>query len=69
MIRTDRRINLRKHNVVLQYMKERLERTYKKHDIELFCKAGYTTRNAVLCLQDLLDQIEKCFVVYECKFE
>ena len=44
--------------VVLSYVKgvmERLQRAYKQHNIQLFCKAGYTIRNAVVCLKDPLD--------------
>ena len=58
--------------MVLQYMKvvtERLQRAYKKHNIQLFCKARYTIRNAVVHLKDPLDLDEKCEVVCECKCE
>ena len=44
-----------------------MQRTYKQHNIQLFCKAGYKIKNAVICLKDLLDPEEICFVVYECK--
>ena len=39
------------------------------HNIQLFYKAGYTFRNAVVCLKDPLDPEEKCCVVYEVKCE
>ena len=48
---------------------ERLLRAYKKHGIQLFCKAGYTTRNAVVCPNDHVEPEEKCGIVYECKNE
>ena len=46
---------------------KRLQRTYQKHNIQLFFKAGYTIRNAVLCTKDPLDLEEKCRVVYKCE--
>ena len=58
--------------VVLPYMKGvtvRLQRAYKQHSIQFFCKAGYVIRNAVVCLKDPLDTEEKCGAVYECKCE
>ena len=39
--------------VLLLYTKgamERMQRAYKKHNIQLFCKARYTIRNAVVHL-------------------
>ena len=48
---------------------ERVQRAYKQHNIQLFCKTGYTIRNAIICLKDPLDLEEKCGVVYECKSE
>ena len=47
--------------VVLPYMKGvtvRLQRAYKQHSIQFFCKAGYVIRNAVVCLKDPLDTEE-----------
>ena len=48
--------------VVLPYMKgvtERLQKAYKQHNIQLFCKAGYAIRNAVVHPKDPLDLEEK----------
>ena len=33
----------------------------------LFCKAGYSIRNDVVCLKDPLDPEKKCDVIYECR--
>ena len=54
--------------VVIPYTKGVTE-VAKQHNIKLFCKAGYTIRNAVVCSKDPLDPEEKCGVVYECKCE
>ena len=56
--------------MALPYMKgvmERLQRAYKKHNIQPVYKARYTIRNAVVCPKHRLDPEEKCGVVYECK--
>ena len=45
------------------------KRAYKKHKLQLFCKAGFTIRNVVAHLKDPLDPGEKCSVVYKCKYE
>ena len=53
--------------VVLPYMKwvmERLQRAYKKHDVQLFYTAGYTIRNGVVCPKDYLNPEEKCGMGY-----
>ena len=55
--------------VVLPYMKgmtERLQRAYKKHNISLYSKAGFTIRNALVSPKDPLDHSERCGVIYEC---
>ena len=58
--------------MVLQCMKgvmERVQRAYKQHNIQLFFKAGYSIRNAGICLNDPLDPENKCDMIYECKSE
>ena len=47
---------------------ERLYRAYKQHNIQLFCKAGYTIQN-VVHPKDPLDMEKKCSVIYEIKCE
>ena len=64
----DRQGEPNKAFVVLLYIKgvmESLQRAYKQYNVQLFCKAGYTIRNAVVCLKDTLDLEEKCGVIYE----
>ena len=51
----DRQEKSRKVYAVLMYINgvtERLQRAYKKHDIQLFWKARCTIINAVLCPKD-----------------
>ena len=48
---------------------ERLQRAYKQHNIQLFCKARYTIQNAVVHPKGPLDLGEKCGVIYECRCE
>ena len=58
--------------VVLPYMKgvtEHLQRVFKKHDIKLNAKAGYTVRNTVVSPKDSLDMCKWCGVVYACDCE
>ena len=48
----------RKQYAVLPYMTgitERLQRTFRKHNIALYAKAGFTNRNAMVSPQDPLD--------------
>ena len=57
-----------KQYAVLPYMEgvtERLQRTFRKHDISLYSKAGFTIRNAVVSPKDPLDIGEQCGVIYE----
>ena len=57
---------------VLPYMKgvtERLERAYKKHDIQLFAKLCTLSGQVAVCLKDPLEPEEKCGVAYKCKCE
>ena len=44
---------------------ERLQRAFRKQDISLYHKAGYTIRNAVVSPKDPLDKEEECGVVYQ----
>ena len=48
---------------------ERLQRVYKQHNIQLFCKARYTIHNTVVHPKGPLDPEDKCGVIYECKCE
>ena len=48
---------------------ERLQRVFKKHNISLYPKAGFTIRNAVVRPKDPLDPQEQCGVVYKCQCE
>ena len=57
---------------VLAYMKgvtERLQMAFKKHDIRLYSKSGFTVRNAVASPKHLLDTCDQCGVIYECRCE
>ena len=57
---------------ILPYMKgvtKRLQRAFRKHNIRLYSKAGFTVRNAVVSPKDPLDTCEQCGVIYECSCE
>ena len=45
---------------------KRLQRAFRKHDIALYAKAGFTIRNAVVSPKDPLDLGEQCEVIYKC---
>ena len=45
---------------------ERLQSEYRKHNISLYSKAGFTIRNALVSPKDPLDHGERCGVIYEC---
>ena len=50
-------------------MSERLKRMFRKHDIAMFSKPGYTLRQALVSPKDPLVSDEKCGVVYSVKCE
>ena len=55
---------------VLPYMKgtiERLQRVFRKHNVQLFSKAGYTIRNALVSPKDKLSDGEQCGIIYKYK--
>ena len=57
---------------VLPYVKglsERLQRVFRKHNMSLYSKAGFTIKNALVRPKDPLDPDEQCGVVYECHCE
>ena len=45
---------------------ERLQRAFRKHDMFLYAKAGFTIRNVVVSPKDPLDIGERCGVINEC---
>ena len=48
-------------------MTERLQRVYKKHNIALHSKPGYTIRQALVAPKDKLQTDEKQGIVYSVK--
>ena len=63
---TDQGVEKCKQYAVLPYIKgvtKRLQRAFRKHNIDLYAKAGFTIRNAVV--SPLLAG-EQCGVIYEC---
>ena len=59
-----------KAHAVLTYMNgltKRLHRAYRKDNVNLYSKTGFTARNAVVCPKDFLDTEEQCGVNYECE--
>ena len=47
---------------------KRLQRAFKKRDIALYAKAGFTIRNAVVHPKDPLDLDGQCGAIYECAY-
>ena len=45
---------------------ERIQRVFRKHNIALYAKAGFTIRNDVVSHMDPLDFREQCGVIYKC---
>ena len=45
---------------------ERLQRSFKKHDLRLYSKAGFAVSNVLV---NPLDTWEQCGVIYECSCE
>ena len=59
-----------KAQAVLPYMKgltERLQRAYRKHNVNLYSKAGFIVRSVVISRKDPLDTEEQCGVIYKCE--
>ena len=53
----------------MKVVTECLQLAFKKHDIRLYSKAGYTVRNAVVSAKDPFDKCEQCGVIYESSSE
>ena len=41
------------------------QRPFKKHDIRLYSKVGFTVRNAMVSSKHPLDMCEQCGIIYE----
>ena len=54
---------------VVQGMTERLQQVFKKHDITLLSKPGYTLRQALVAPRDKLSSYERQEVIFSVKGE
>ena len=53
---------------VLPYLKsvmEHIQQAFKKHDIKMYSKEGYTVRNSVVSPNYSHDMCEQCGVIYQ----
>ena len=53
--------------LIFKGISERMKRSFKKHNIKLYHKAGETLRQKLVHLKDKLQDEEKCGVVYKAK--